>query len=1101
MKNTLSALGWLCVLLTQAFGADKPNIVLILSDDIGYGDTSCYGATAVATPNIDRLAAEGLRFTDVHAPASVCTPTRYALLTGQYAWRKSGTGILSGLDPLCITPGTVTLPGMLRRAGYTTAAIGKWHLGWGVGTPNYNTTNLVPGPLEVGFDSCFCIPATGDRVPCVFIQNHAVANYNPANPLLISYTSKVGSQPTGSERPDLLRYMYDSTSHAGTIINHISRIGWMDGMTNSWWVDENIADTLTQHATNFVAQHTNSPFFLYLATHDIHVPFAPHPRFFGSSGCDIRMDAIRQLDWCVGQVLAQLDALNLATNTLVIFTSDNGARLADGYLDGSETNPCGHLYNGILRGIKGTFYEGGNREPFIARWPGHIPVGTNSAMFSLHDLLPTVAALVGQPLPTDAGPDAQNVLPALLGQTSQSPRSALVMQNNGSSPLAVRQDAWKLLPSSSELYNLANDVREATNVFAQNPQRVATLNALLAQIKNTPASSSLVAWWPMNDAAGTVARDLSGSGFSAQATNSPAWSPQGNFTCLSFNGTNQYLTADGLPALTNRLTAACWARSSATNWNASGCLIARRPQFVLNPVQNTKRLGLTVIRAGGQTQSLEFDLGSLNGFDLTQWHHYAASYDAATGDARIYADGILRTNATLTPGSLGAGTGPITIAADAVGGGGSFGGELADTRVYSDVLTDQRVANMASGILIDSDHDGMLDDWEVRYGLDPFNASDANGDPDGDGLTNLTEFLQGTSPLVPNSIVPGGLLGYWRFDETNGSIATDASGQAHNGSLSNTPAWTSGPGRRYLKFNGVNQFVDVGGLPNLNVQVTAACWARSHVTNWNAAGFLLSRRPQFVLHPWLNPAGSNRVSLIVTRPDNTEASADVDLATFPSFSITNWHHYAGTYDATSGQIRLYVDGFLRAATNITPTLLRTNTGPLQMGKDVTYSRYFNGDIDEARLYNRVLSPNEIFALTAGFDDNQDGLPDDFQRRIIEANSTDNIRTLDDVQPGDDFDGDGASNYEEYIAGTDPVNPADRFGIASFQLDGIEAAFTVQLAGHAGRIYTLERCAAPGGAWVTVDEVGPVAADGTVGLSEPQTPGPAGFYRVQVRITP
>jgi arylsulfatase A-like enzyme len=317
-------------LLTHAAEPLRPNVVVILADDIGYGDLGCYGATKVKTPNLDRLATQGLRFTDAHSPAAVCTPTRYALLTGQYAFRhRPGSAILSGVAPLSIPQDQFTVPQLLKKAGYATGVVGKWHLGLGETETDYNA-EIKPGPKEVGFDYSFMIPATGDRTPCVFVENGRVVNYDPKDPIQVSYAKKIGTEPTGKENPDQLFNQKPSHGHDMTIVNGISRIGWMTGGTKARWKDEDTADTITAKATNFIATNKAKPFFLYFATHDAHVPRVPHPRFKGTSGHGLRGDCIQQFDWCVGEVLKALDAAKVADNTLVIVTSDNGGVLDDG---------------------------------------------------------------------------------------------------------------------------------------------------------------------------------------------------------------------------------------------------------------------------------------------------------------------------------------------------------------------------------------------------------------------------------------------------------------------------------------------------------------------------------------------------------------------------------------------------------------------------------------------------------------------------------------------------------------------------------------------------------------------------------------------------
>jgi arylsulfatase A-like enzyme len=471
--------------------ARHPNIIFILSDDLGYGDCGCYGGTKIKTPNIDKLASRGLRFTDGHSTASTCTPSRYSIMTGQYAWRKKGTGILPGDASIIIPPGSVTLGGILQKAGYTTAAIGKWHLGLGQSEINWNVA-ISPGPNEVGFTYAFIIPATGDRVPCVFLENHNVVGLDPNDPIKVSYKFKVGNDPTGRENPELLKMKF-SMGHDGTIVDGISRIGWMSGGHSARWVDEQIAKTLTAKATNFIEQNKDHPFFLYFATHDIHVPHAPDKEFAGSSECGIRGDTIQQLDWSVGQVMETLDRLKLAEDTLIVFSSDNGPVVDDGYADGSVEHLNGHKPAGALRGGKYSIYEGGTRIPFITAWSGHINPGTSDALVCQVDLLASVAAMTGQTLATDAAPDSFDVMPALLGQSTKG-REMLIEQSGGM--IALRKDTWKFIPRARpdgfrekngaaiaahpELYDLSKDISESKNVVAENPQVADKMRAAIA---------------------------------------------------------------------------------------------------------------------------------------------------------------------------------------------------------------------------------------------------------------------------------------------------------------------------------------------------------------------------------------------------------------------------------------------------------------------------------------------------------------------------------------------------------------------------------------------------------------------------------------------
>jgi arylsulfatase A-like enzyme len=474
-------------LAPAARAADKPNIVVILADDIGYGDFGCYGATKVKTPNVDRLAKEGLRFTDAHSASAVCTPTRYALMTGQYAWRHPpGSRILSGVAPLCIKPGTVTLPSLLKEAGYATGAVGKWHLGLGEKVPDFNA-ELKPGAREVGFDYSFLIPATGDRVPCVYVENGRVAGLDPKDPIRVDYAEKVGDEPTGAANPDKLT-LKPSRGHDNTIINGISRIGWMAGGKAARWKDEDMADELTKKAIGFMEKHKDGPFFLYFATHDVHVPRVPHPRFKGKSECGVRGDVIQEFDWCVGEVLAALERLKLTDKTLVIVTSDNGGVMDDGYADGAVKDANGHKCNGELRGYKGGLYEGATRLPMVARWPGKVPAGkTSDELICSVDLLATAAALVGKELPKDAGPDSINQLPALLAAKPDKTCRDHLVEHGGGGGLALRKGPWKLIPAmgmkGAELYNLADDLSETKNLAADKAETVKELEALLKKVR------------------------------------------------------------------------------------------------------------------------------------------------------------------------------------------------------------------------------------------------------------------------------------------------------------------------------------------------------------------------------------------------------------------------------------------------------------------------------------------------------------------------------------------------------------------------------------------------------------------------------------------
>ena len=504
MTNTRRHL--VCVLLATVLApllaveatqrADRPNIVLIYADDLGYGDVSCYGATSVATPAIDRLAREGLRFTDAHSPAATCTPSRYAMLTGQYAWRRVGTGIARGDAALILDPNSITLPSLLQSAGYRTGVVGKWHLGLGPqGGPDWNGA-IKPGPLETGFDYCFLIPATGDRVPCVYVENHHVVDLDPNDPIQVSFGRRIGDEPTGKENPELLR-MRPSHGHDRTIINGISRIGYMTGGKSARWVDEQMADRITSKAVAFIEKHRNEPFFLFFSLHDIHVPRAPHPRFVGRTSMGPRGDAIVQADWSTGEILRTLDRLRLVDDTLVLFTSDNGPVVDDGYQDDAVEKLGQHRPAGPLRGGKYSNFEGGTRVPFVARWPKRIAAGgVSDALLCQIDLLRTLAELIGQDVGPGQAPDSEPLLGALLGDAQQG-RTHLVEQGRR---LSLRAGDWKYVQPGNGpavnrstntelgvakrglLFDLSQDPGEKNNLMGQHPEVAQRLAEQLQEI-------------------------------------------------------------------------------------------------------------------------------------------------------------------------------------------------------------------------------------------------------------------------------------------------------------------------------------------------------------------------------------------------------------------------------------------------------------------------------------------------------------------------------------------------------------------------------------------------------------------------------------------
>lgn len=505
MMSRLPRFFWLAslCLFSTASGAvaaakgSKPNIIVIMADDLGYGDVSCYGATALETPHIDRLAAQGQRFTSGYCSASTCTPTRYSFLTGNYAFRHPRTGIAPPNAPAIIAPGTVTLPSLLKQAGYRTAVIGKWHLGLGDPAPDWNGL-LKPGPLEIGFDHCFLLPTTNDRVPQVYVQDHRVPNLDPKDPLWVGDKAPAGEHPTGITHRDGLKMDW-SHGHNQTIHNGISRIGFYTGGHAARFRDEDLADEWVKRSNAWIEANQDQPFFLFFAAHDIHVPRIPHERFQGKTALGFRGDAIAEFDWCVGELMKTLDRLKLTEQTLVVLCSDNGPVLDDGYEDGAVTKNGEHRAAGPYSGGKYSVLEGGTRTPFITRWPSRIPAGVSDQVVCTIDLPASLAALAGVDLPDKACTDSFDVHAALLGEAGAKGRDHLVQQDNGvSGNFGLRVGDWKLVRTKKRgqtkavvtmdkrapapehaLYFLPDDPAEKMDVSSQHPERVKALTAQL----------------------------------------------------------------------------------------------------------------------------------------------------------------------------------------------------------------------------------------------------------------------------------------------------------------------------------------------------------------------------------------------------------------------------------------------------------------------------------------------------------------------------------------------------------------------------------------------------------------------------------------------
>jgi len=494
-----TTLGALAVLFATAVShaADRPNIILILADDLGYADVGCYGAEKIRTPHIDRIAKEGILFTDGHAEASTCTPTRYGFMTGRHAWRSwCKYSALSTSAPLLIEEDRVTVASFLKSAGYATSIIGKWHLGYGREegfadnrgdqAPNYWETRgkgpdwnglLTPGPRDNGFDYSYVIPVANSFPPYVMVENERVVGLRKDSPI-----GELQSR------------------------NH----GTMEGGKGARWKDEELidlfVDKLVWQLEDFAKK--DQPFFLYYAPSHPHIGSRsvngqahwPHERFAGTSGAGPFGDTVHELDWSVGQILKTLKRLELYDNTLIVFTSDNG-----GY---RSNRRYGHDSMGpILRGGKGDLVEGGTRVPFVAMWPGKIKPGQRSKqLITTTDLLATFAAVIGKELPKGAGADSYNVLPALLGGELANPDRPVVYSSGGTGHLAIREGKWKLIDGQgdcgygeftrkkpwpaprpgdppAQLYNLDEDLGERNNLYHEHPEIVHRLKVGLEKIR------------------------------------------------------------------------------------------------------------------------------------------------------------------------------------------------------------------------------------------------------------------------------------------------------------------------------------------------------------------------------------------------------------------------------------------------------------------------------------------------------------------------------------------------------------------------------------------------------------------------------------------
>ena len=460
----------------------KPNIIIVYMDDLGYGDVSYNGATKLQTPNIDAMAMAGMRFNNGYATSATCTPSRYALLTGVYPWREKRAKILPGTAPLIIGAQQMTIPKMLKQQGYQTAIIGKWHLGLGNGNVNWNEL-VSPGPNQVGFDYSYILAATQDRVPTVYIENGYVVGRDNNDPIEVSYQKNFDGEPTGLENPELLTMKWHH-GHNSSIVNGIPRIGFMKGGNSAKWSDIDMADHFLNGVQKFIKDNKDKPFFLYYPMQQPHVPRTPHPRFEGLSELGPRGDAIVEADWCLGELKKTLEEEGILENTLIIFSSDNGPVLNDGYYDDSDVKNGSHTPWGPYRGGKYSLFEAGTRVPFFTYWKGKIKPGVSDTMVSQLDLLSSLAQLVGSEVRTE---DSLPLLELLMGQSNYG-RKEMVIE--ATSRTAFKRGDWVMIPPYEgfavndkvkielgndpefQLYNLSNDVGQQNNLALQNPKKL-----------------------------------------------------------------------------------------------------------------------------------------------------------------------------------------------------------------------------------------------------------------------------------------------------------------------------------------------------------------------------------------------------------------------------------------------------------------------------------------------------------------------------------------------------------------------------------------------------------------------------------------------------
>lgn len=491
---------------------DKPNIILINADDLGYGDLSSYGATMIKTPNIDQLAKEGRRFTDAHSTAAVCSPSRYGLLTGEYPFRVNFWGPLPIRTGLTINTEKLTIASMLKQANYETACIGKWHLGFGEKEPDWNG-ELKPGPLELGFDKYFGIPSVNSGPPFVYVEDHHVIAKDPSDP----FQYKVES--TTKKMPEKSGYR---------VIGGAKK-------AHELYVDDLLGITLKDRAVKWLKNRSKEkPFFLYFATTNIHHPFTPAKQFVGTSQCGAYGDFVHELDWMVGEIVKTVEEIGATENTLIIFTSDNGGMLNN---TAQKAWKAGHRINGDLLGLKFGAWEGGHRVPLIIKWPGKIPANSKSdQLISQIDFLATFASIIDYKLKETEARDSINQLETITAEPESAARETLIIVPNSPKHLSIRHGDWVYIPQqgsggfqgkkigdhllagaaafklteqknsdihngkylkdapAEQLYNLKLDPRQSKNLIKDYPEVLKEMKQILAEYQKLIPEGKRTGW-------------------------------------------------------------------------------------------------------------------------------------------------------------------------------------------------------------------------------------------------------------------------------------------------------------------------------------------------------------------------------------------------------------------------------------------------------------------------------------------------------------------------------------------------------------------------------------------------------------------------------